>query len=292
VQARAGQFERAVADARRTIAAFPRALPIVHLTLGLALLADGHRQGARDVYAELDKPAPALAASANADLALGEGRLRQARLILDQGLERDLKEGWHADVEHKRLMLAQLLLRTGDRDGARAAAGLVRDNLVHVFDAALVQIGAGETAAALASAKRLAREIAPRRRAMAQLIEAEVLRVRGEPAQAIAKIQDALKLADTVVAHYLLARAALDAKLFAVGYSELQACLARRGEEMIAFGNRPGYRFAPPLTYYVARAQEGLGSADAKQTYKAFLAMMSDADADDPLVVDARRRAQ
>jgi len=35
--------------------------------------------------------------------------------------------------------------------------------------------------------------------------------------------------------------------------------------------------------------QEGLGSPDAPKSYAAFLAMLHDPDADDPLVVDARK---
>jgi hypothetical protein len=52
----------------------------------------------------------------------------------------------------------------------------------------------------------------------------------------------------------------------------------------------PTYHFVPPVYYYLGRAQEGLRSAAAKESYKTYLTIKQKADVD-PLVEDARRRA-
>jgi hypothetical protein len=44
------------------------------------------------------------------------------------------------------------------------------------------------------------------------------------------------------------------------------------------------------LTYYLARTREALRSDDASETYRAFLAMVPNADANDQLVIDAKQR--
>src|SRR5207245_1800243 len=73
--------------------------------------------------------------------------------------------------------------------------------------------------------------------------------------------------------------------------SELEACLKRRGESTAAFlDEQPTYRLFPPLYYYIGRAQEGLKSPAANESYKTFLALRQNADRD-PLVTDARRRS-
>jgi hypothetical protein len=48
-------------------------------------------------------------------------------------------------------------------------------------------------------------------------------------------------------------------------------------------------RYFPQTEYYVGRTREGLKSSGAAESYKAFLAMKNDV-AQDPMVVDARRR--
>src|SRR5262249_51848028 len=150
----------------------------------------------------------------------------------------------------------------------------------------------GDEKRALATASRLAGEMAPSRRALAKLIEGESLRLHGKPRDAMFAIQDAIKLVDAPLSHLLLARAALDAKLYPDAYSELQTCLARRSEAVLSGDDVTKYRYVPELTYLIAKAQERLGSAESKATYQAFLAMMHDPDADDPIVVDARKHVQ
>ena len=103
-------------------------------------------------------------------------------------------------------------------------------------------------------------------------------------------IQEAIAVADTPIAHFLLARAALDDAQFASAYAELKQCIARRGEAANGIDDVTAYRYVPLFTYYLAKAQEGLGSAESATTYRAFLEMMHEPDQSDPYVADARKR--
>jgi tetratricopeptide (TPR) repeat protein/predicted Ser/Thr protein kinase len=288
----AGQFERAVADGNKFLKDFPRPVPTTHLYLGLAQALAGKHDEAQ---AELVKNEPIEASTtlaAEADLAFAEGRLADARKLLEKGIADDLAHHLNAGVELKQAMLAELRLRTGDKPKARAAAAAVANASPRLLEAALVQLAVGDDKRALATAARLAKDVAPSRRVIAMLIEAEALRVHGQPEQAVVAFQKAVELVDMPYGHFLLARAALDAKLYAEAYAELESCIARRGEIAISADDVPTLRHVPQLTYYLARAQAGMGSPQASQSYAAFVAMMPHADPDDPLVLDARAQSR
>jgi hypothetical protein len=73
--------------------------------------------------------------------------------------------------------------------------------------------------------------------------------------------------------------------------SELEICRRRIGEATALFLDEvPTYRYAAPLPYWLARAQEGLGqAAQARSNYEAFLGQKK-GPTRDSLVLDARRR--
>jgi hypothetical protein len=92
------------------------------------------------------------------------------------------------------------------------------------------------------------------------------------------------------MARFDSARAYIEAGAFAQAYSELEVCLKRRGEATALFlDESPTYHLFPPVYYYLGRAQEGLKSPSAADSYKTFLAMKAK-DGQDPMVADARRR--
>jgi hypothetical protein len=45
------------------------------------------------------------------------------------------------------------------------------------------------------------------------------------------------------------------------------------------------------LYYYIGRAKDGLGSPAAAESYRIFLEIKANSDEGDPMVEDARRRA-
>ena len=65
----------------------------------------------------------------------------------------------------------------------------------------------------------------------------------------------------------------------------------RRGQAAAIFlDDVPTFRYAAPLQYWLARAQEGLGMREpALANYKAYLALRQGASSD-PLAADASRR--
>ena len=66
--------------------------------------------------------------------------------------------------------------------------------------------------------------------------------------------------------------------------------MKRRGEATAVFlDDIPSFHYYPPLLYYIGRAQQGLGSAAAADSYRSFLQIKQKSDPD-PLVEDARRR--
>ena len=73
--------------------------------------------------------------------------------------------------------------------------------------------------------------------------------------------------------------------------AEFELALKRRGEATDAFfSDRPTLRNLPPLYYWLARAQEALGAADARKNYQQYVTLRADAEPIDPLVTDARAR--
>ena len=142
-------------------------------------------------------------------------------------------------------------------------------------------------------ASDLAGRLAEPPQAYAKLIEAESRLKRGRAREAIALAQEAHKRADTWLGRYVLGRAYLDAGAFTEAHSEFDACLRRRGEATAVFlDDVPSLRLLPPVYYYLGRAQEGLKSPRAAESFKTFLAMKEKSDGADPLVADARRRMQ
>jgi tetratricopeptide (TPR) repeat protein len=186
-------------------------------------------------------------------------------------------------------MLAKLYLRRGNKAAAKAAASAVKSQPYRLLQAALVLLEVGETKRAAAIAEKFADETAPSRRSYARMIDAEALRLKGKPQQAMIALQEAIKLADTPLPHILAVRAALEAKRYPEAYSELQIALARRGEIALGDNNVSELTSVSELNYYLAKVQEGLGSADASKSYKSFVDQLHDPDADDPLVADARK---
>jgi tetratricopeptide (TPR) repeat protein len=119
------------------------------------------------------------------------------------------------------------------------------------------------------------------------LLRAEALRATGKIREAVDAYEARLREDDSWFGHYGLAHAYLDLRAYREAYAELATCFARRGEA-VAFW-LPSLHLVPILRYELAVALEGLGSPDAPDAFKAFLAMEPEAQKD-PLVGEARKR--
>jgi len=96
---------------------------------------------------------------------------------------------------------------------------------------------------------------------------------------------------DTWIGHFFLGLAYLDAEDYTAAYSEFETCIKRGGEAASVFQNDiPSYRYLSPVYYYLGRAQEGLGSGAASESYDKFLKTKEKDDGSDPMVKDARSR--
>ena len=106
---------------------------------------------------------------------------------------------------------------------------------------------------------------------------------------AIARLKEARKLADSWLVRYDLGRAYLEAGSFAEADAEFDVCVKRRGEAAAVYLDEvPTFRVFPPVYYYLGRAREGLKSPGAADAFKTFLGFQTGEGG--ALAADARRR--
>jgi len=269
----------------------------VYVPFALAQLAQGKLQQAIEAYKKLGKTSSnglSVAATGLADIAVYEGRLADAAALLAEQIPADIKSGWTYNAADKYVLLAQVLFAQGKKEPALRnvdqALKTSRDNEV-LFSAALIYLEAGLMEKARALAGELNKKIESEPLAYAKLIGGQMSLARGDKPSAIRLFQEAQDLVDTWLGRFLLGRAYLDAEAYAEAHSEFELCIKRRGEAASVFINDlPTYRNFPPVYYYMGRAQQGLGSEAAAESYQKFLKIKEKADAGDPLVGDARRR--
>jgi tetratricopeptide (TPR) repeat protein len=135
---------------------------------------------------------------------------------------------------------------------------------------------------------RLLASLVSDERAAGKLVAADALRAQGKARDAVAEYQEALRMRESWLGRLGLGRAYLDAQAFEEAYTELHTCFQRRGDAANYW--LPSVHLVPPVVYYLARSQEGMGdAAQARATYERFLALEPDAQ-EDALAADARRR--
>jgi tetratricopeptide (TPR) repeat protein len=292
----AGDF-RATEEEARAVWALEPAHEDVHIPFALSQLAQGKTEQALQAYTKLGTLNPygrSASAIGLADIAIYEGKLEEAVRLLETGISADLKEDWKYNAADKSMMLARVRLAQGNKSEALRLADealkISKNNEV-LFCAALLFLEAGKTERARALAGELNKKIEAEPLVYAKLLGGQMSLARGDRPNAIKIFHEAQDLIDTWLGRYLLGRAYLEAEAYAEAYSEFELCLKRRGEAASVFINDlPSYRYFPPVFYYMGRAQEGLGSEAAAESYRSFLKIKEKADPRDPLVADARNR--
>jgi len=293
----ASDFETAATEAAIVLESNP-SYETAYVPAAMALIDKGDFVAAGEVYDRLRQVSPygaSLSATGAADLALYQGQLAEAAIFLEKGIAGDKATELDSEAARKLMMLARLRLATGDQTGAR---GLVEDALSLsqrrniLLEAAGVLIEAGHTERALELSEGLAGQLEPEPQVFAKLITGQVALDSGDPQRALALFHEGQELIDTWVGRYLLGLAYLAGEAHTEAYSEFEICLKRRGEATSIFlDDVPSYHYFPPVYYYLGRAQEGLASPGAADSYRSFLALKESGDGD-PLVADAHRRLE
>jgi tetratricopeptide (TPR) repeat protein len=293
----AGDFDTAEKEAVGVLAVNPD-FAKAYFAMAMSQLATGRPVDAEATWQQL-KTKPTgfdLAAQGRADMAVYEGRLSDAASILEEAIAAP-PQG-RSPSTTARLLVSLAEVRELQARGAEAirlseeALATVKgsDHGI-VLLAGLVMIKAGRAAQALALAAELGKKIDPAARMNGKLLEGEADLKRREPVASYNKFREAQSLADSWLGRYGLGRAHLEAGDYAAADQEFDRCLRRRNGEAtnVLMDDIPTYRLIPPARYYMGRAQEGLGSPAAADSYKAFLAIKEKGD-EQGLVADARRR--
>jgi tetratricopeptide (TPR) repeat protein len=292
----AGDFDTAMAEGSRVVKEAP-SFELAFLPIALSKLARDDFEGALATYGQLEQTGPsgaALARFGRADLEMYRGRHREALRILEEAIALDEKAGNTGMLAQSQVAAAEAHLEVGDKRraiaAARRAAALSSHESVFL-PAALVLLHAGQHGEAEKIAVRLDNMLQSHTTAYASLIRAEIRAHRERYGEAIELFRDSIKRRDTWFARFLLGKLYAETDHFAEAMAELDLCLKRRGETTdVFFYDTPSLRYLPPAYYWLARAQQKMGVADARKNYERFLALREKADPPDPLAADARRR--
>ncbi len=293
----AGDFDTAVAEGSRVVKEAP-SFELAFLPIALSKLAGNDFEGALATYGQLEQTGPSgasLARFGRADLEMYRGRYREALKILEEATLVDQKAGNTGILARDQVAAAEAYLAVGDGKravaAARKAAGLSSHESV-LLPAALVLLHAGQEQEAEKIALTLDNMLQSHTTAYARLIRAEIRAHKERYGEAIELFRDSIKRRDTWLARFLLGKLYAETEHFAEAMAELDLCLKRRGEVTdVFFYDTPSLRYLPQAYYWLARAQQAMGVADARATYEKFLTLRGNADPPDPLASDARRRA-
>jgi len=289
----AGDFDAALAEASKVIE-INSGYVTAYVCRAVSEAVKDHLPQAEEIYRKLAgvKDGASMSAMGLADLALYQGRLLDGRSILEEGIKADLankKPGAGAKLAAlARTQLQQNKPAEAIATAARALAASKEERVL--FEAASVYIDAGRTAEALELAKILDARIEADPQVFAHLIQSRVQLRQGDKEKARRQMEDTQKVLDTWLLRFELGRAYLEAGAYPEAYSQFEQCLKRRGEATAVFlDDMPTLRYLPPVYYYLGRAQEGLGSPAAAESYRTFLAI-KEKGGEDPLIADTRRR--
>ena len=290
----AGDFETGAREQKTVLEMNPQFV-LAYVGLALSELGAGRPDEALATWKRLAATGPAGSSSAAAglaDLALYQGRIGDARTILEASIEADIAAKNTDEAARKLTTLAEAELVAGETAKAIAAAERASEmsgELAVVVSAARVLIEAGQERKALAAASQLAARLEPDPQMYAALLQGEADMKRRNYRDAITRLREARKLADSWLVRYDLGRAYLEAGSFAEADAEFDVCVKRQGEAAAVYLDEvPTFRVFPPVYYYLGRAREGLKSPGAADAFKTFLGFQTGEGG--TLAADARRR--
>jgi eukaryotic-like serine/threonine-protein kinase len=258
-----------------------------------ANLGQGQLAPATKEYEKVGKTDASYAAAGLADLAIYEGRYREAVKILEKGAADDSAAKNPDAAADKLSALAYVQVLRGDKAAALKAANNALDISKAVktrFIAARNFAAFGETAKSKELAAGLSSELQLEPQAYGKLIEGEIALKNGDGRAAVKSFTEANAILDTWIGRFDLGTAYLQLGAFTEADSEFDRCIKRRGEALALFLDEvPTYGYFPPVYYYQGRVREGLKNAGSAESYKTYLGIRG-AAGEDPLLPDVRRR--
>jgi tetratricopeptide (TPR) repeat protein len=290
----AGDFETAVDEAEKVreldSAYFKAWLPIAMNALSTDDFAAANQ--AYDSMSAASSRGELSATLGHADVALFSGKPADAIEILQKGIAASEAAGSQHYLATHRIALAEAYLT--NRNDAEAIAAIsaaleTSGGLSRQVPAALMYTELDQADKAAEIAATLSANLQPESRAYGDLITGAIALRDGETVAAIDAITAGIGHADLWLLRFTLGRAYFEAGYFAEAHDEFSAAAARQGEATSVFlDDLPTYRYLATLPYWLARAQQELGMADAaQQNYAQF---QKRRPADDPLASDARQR--
>ena len=293
----AGDFVTAEKETSRVIEQ-QRSFSVAYVPLAIGALSRSDLAGARAAYgrmAQTPEPGPSMARLGLADIAMYEGNYAMAQSLLVQGIAADRGSDNVAGLAAKSVALAESYEALGRRGQAVTVAretlkiGPTRPT---AFSAAMVLLRNGHDAEARAVAGNLSQQPPRQMRAYGKVLEARLAANVKRPVDGIDALQEAIKFADMWIARFELGVAYVETGHYAEGLAELLRCHQRRGEATALFlDENPTFRYLAPLTYWLARAQQGMGmSQPAAMNFKAYLDLRGPQGGSDPMIADARKR--
>jgi tetratricopeptide (TPR) repeat protein len=287
----AGDFDTAIKQAQSVLALNPAYLK-AYIAIALSQLAQNNVAAASDTYkklASLSAAGKSMASAGLADVALYQGAGADAVSILKSGIDLDRTEK-RTDPANRKLATVAVVNPDASVAEQVIATGTHDEHSLYTAAHALIEAGKDDRAQKIAT--QLQAELEPELQHYGKLIEGELLLKEGHARDAVAKFEEAKRLADSWLLRFDRGRAYLDLGAFTEAEADFENCLKRRGEATAVFlDDVPTFHYFPPVYYYAGRAQEGLRSPNAADSYKQFLAIKTKADGD-PLVADARRRVE
>jgi tetratricopeptide (TPR) repeat protein/predicted Ser/Thr protein kinase/ribosomal protein L40E len=267
-------------------------LPHAFAQLGQGLVAEA--SSTYDAIGKIDEQGASYRMSGLADIAILEGRYSDAVGILTEGAATDLaaKETGLAATKLAILAYVQSLRQQKTAASAAASKALATsqsDKIRFLAGRVFAELGLADKAAPLSAA--LASQLQAEPQAYALIIDGVTALKGGNVRGAIKKFTDANTLLDTWIGHFDLGRAYLEAGVFLQADSEFDRCFKRRGEALALFlDEQPTYGYFPPVLYYHGLVRDGLKSAKAAESYRAYLELRGKST-EDPLLPVVRNRA-
>jgi eukaryotic-like serine/threonine-protein kinase len=292
----AGDFQTAEREVRAALQLNP-SYEKGYLTLAYTQLGQNQLDQAAETYSKLEKVSAtgaSLAASGLADLALYEGRFKDAVRILETGSAADLAAGKSEAAADKFTALAYAELLREQKASALAAVDRALANSKSMKTqllAARVLVEEGEAARARTLASALGSQSQAEPQAYAKLIEGQFALKEKDAPKAIRTFTEANSLLDTWIGRFELGRAYLENGSLPDADSQFDRCIRRRGEAIELFGDDVAtYGYFPRVYYYLGRVREGLKSSGFAESYRTYLSIRGKAG-EDPLLPEVRRRA-